>query len=183
MQILKDVRIVVDMDETLCDLSSKWLGQYNADYNDNITTGDLLTYDTHLYVDPACGTKIYGYLEQPNFFRNLKPVPGAIETITWMQEHFVVIIATSRSAFAHEDTIAWISEYLPMFPLENVVFAKRKDLIDADILIDDCLAHIEAWRGVPIVFGDYAYNTYGLGQTAAKNWGEVRAYLQQLILP
>lgn len=178
-----DITVVVDLDEVTCDLSSKWFGLYNADWGDTLTPADVLTYDTHLYVHPDCGTKIYGYLESPGFFRDLLPMPGAQETLRWASKNFRLVIATSRAAHAHEDTVAWIEEFLPFVDSDNVVFTRRKELIDGDVLIDDAPQHILAFRGVPIVFGDYGYNQGLRDHYRAADWAEVRRFLQQILVP
>ena len=53
--------ILVDMDSIAADLQEKWYGAYNKRYNDTITVDDILSWDTHKYVKPECGKKIYKY--------------------------------------------------------------------------------------------------------------------------
>lgn len=170
-------RVVVDLDEVCCDLLTKWLGCYNIDHNTAWTQSDLLTYD----MDLTIGNNIYDYLELPGFYRDLMPLNGCRDTLTWAATHFELVIATSRAASAHEDTVAWIDEQLPMIDPDNVVFARNKYLIDGDVLIDDCPRHITAWRGVPLVFGHLPYNRDLPDFIHVPNWTEVRKLLLTLV--
>jgi 5'(3')-deoxyribonucleotidase len=151
----------------------------NADHGTNWTIDDIISYDINLIV----GDHVYDYLELPGFYRNLDVLPDAVDVLAWASKRFDLVICTSRAAFAHEDTMAWVDEYLPMIDYENVVFARNKYLVDGDILIDDCPKHLEAWRGVPVVFGDLPYNRHlGSGpMIAAKDWVDARVLLESLL--
>jgi len=73
------------------------------------------------------------------FFRNLKPMPGAIESFNKLSEYFDVYILTTApwsnlNAFAEK--MEWINEYLPN-AYKNVIFSHHKNLNIGDYLIDD----------------------------------------------
>lgn len=179
--MLDNIRLVVDLDSTVVDLCRKWFGEYNMDHDDDLTIDRIETWDTHLYVKPSCGLKIYDYLEAPGFYRDLRPIKGAIETLKWASSLFEIVIATSRPAAAHEDTIAWVDQHMQFVDIDDVVFTSRKDLIIGDILIDDCPHHLESFKGVPMVFGNYPYNCHLTQFNHAKDWAAVKTYLLQLL--
>lgn len=73
------------------------------------------------------------------FFRNLKPMPGAIDAYNKLSENFDVYILTT-SPWSNPDAlvekIEWVKEYLPA-AYKNVIFNHHKNLNIGDYLIDD----------------------------------------------
>lgn len=73
------------------------------------------------------------------FFRNLKPMPFAIESYNKLSEHFdVYILSTAPWSNPHAllEKMEWVKEYLPN-AYKNVIFSHHKDLNIGDYLIDD----------------------------------------------
>ena len=73
------------------------------------------------------------------FFRNLKPMPGAIESYNLLNKYFDVYIL-STAPWSNPDSLTeklyWVKEYLPN-AYKNVIFSHHKDLNVGDYLIDD----------------------------------------------
>jgi 5'(3')-deoxyribonucleotidase len=75
------------------------------------------------------------------FFRNLKPMPFAIESYNKLSEHFnVYILSTAPWSNPHAliEKMEWVKEYLPN-AYKNVIFSHHKDLNIGDYLIDDSI--------------------------------------------
>ena len=73
------------------------------------------------------------------FFRNLKPMPGAIESYNKLSEHFDVYILSTgpwSNPTSFVEKVEWVKEYLPN-AYKNVIFSHHKDLNIGDYLIDD----------------------------------------------
>ena len=73
------------------------------------------------------------------FFRNLRPMPFAIESYNRLSEHFdVYILSTAPWSNPHAliEKMEWVKEYLPK-AYKNVIFSHHKDLNIGDYLIDD----------------------------------------------
>ena len=73
------------------------------------------------------------------FFKQLKPMPSAIESYNELSEHFdVYILSTAPWSNPHSLTekLEWVKEYLPN-AYKNVIFSHHKDLNIGDYLIDD----------------------------------------------
>lgn len=150
-------RILVDMDGVLCNLIEKWFAAYNAEYNDRLDPQGLVTWGPHRYA--RGGRAVYKYLAQPGFFRDLQPIPHAIDGMRRLMDwgHDVVIVTAARNG--HKDKLDWIKEHLPFFSLDNVVFAHRKALVRGDVLFDDAPHNLEAFKeyGLPVAMA-YRYN-------------------------
>lgn len=73
------------------------------------------------------------------FFKQLKPIPGAIESYNKLSEHFNVYIL-STAPWSNPDALTekleWVKEHIPN-AYKNVIFSHHKDLNIGDYLIDD----------------------------------------------
>ena len=145
------------MDGVLCNLLGKWLARYNTEYGDRIRLEDLETWGPHRIA--KAGRSIYKYLSLPGFFRDLEPIPGAIEGVRELMArgHEVVVVTAARSG--HRDKLDWLREHLPFLPRENVVFTHRKELVRGDLLFDDAPHNLAAFAGYGVAVAmAYPYN-------------------------
>lgn len=95
-------------------------------------------------IDPKDAKHIKG------FFRNLKPMPGAIDAYNKLSENFDVYILTTSpwsNPNALVEKIEWVKEYLPT-AYKNVIFNHHKNLNIGEYLIDDsCLNGADKFTG------------------------------------
>lgn len=163
-------RILVDMDGVLCNLIEKWFTTYNQEYGDDIDLERMVEWGPHRYA--KAGKSVYKYLSKPGFFRDLSPIPGAIEGVRALVQrgHDVVVVTAARNG--HRDKIEWIREHLPILDWENIVFAHRKCLVRGDILFDDAPHNLEAFQpyGLPVAMA-YPYNE-GVECPRVGSWSE-----------
>jgi len=174
-------RILVDMDGVLCDLIDKWFSLYNAEYGDRLHVDALAEWGPHRYA--RAGKAIYKYLTRPGFFRDLKPIPGAIEGVRALlaRGHDVVVVTAARRG--HGDKLFWIREHLPFLPRDNVVFAHRKELVRGDVLFDDAPHNLKAFEpyGTPVAMA-YRYNE-GLPYPRVPDWPSFVALIDRIFPP
>ncbi len=150
-------RILVDMDGVLCNLLGKWLTAYNREYQDTLEPNALKTWGPHRYA--RAGKAVYKYLSQPGFFRDLEPLPHAVDSVRTLvdDDHDIVIVTSAKNG--HKEKIEWVREHLPFLPQENIVFAHRKALVRGDVLFDDAPHNLEAFQpyGLSVAMA-YRYN-------------------------
>ena len=85
---------------------------------------------------------------QYKFFENLKPIPGAIETINKLREYFDVIILTRPSVInplCYTEKRNWVENYFDFEMARNTVLAYDKTGQRGDFLIDDNI-HTGRWE-------------------------------------
>lgn len=150
-------RILLDMDGVLCDLLKKWFATYNEEFGDALRPESVTEWGPHRFA--KAGKRVYQYLARPGFFRDLEPIPGAIEGVNALaaRGHELVVVTSARRG--HTDKAAWIKEHLPVIPADHIVFTHRKELVRGDILFDDAPHHLEAFAayGLPVAMA-YPYN-------------------------
>ncbi len=147
--------IYVDMDFTLCD------------YAEGFTRHQLLYPDLEY---PQ---------SQPGLYRNLNPMPGAIDAYRWLhrQSIFEVYILTSPSTknpHCYSEKRIWVEEYLGMDIVEHLIITPNKGLNKGHFLIDDNIEGKgqEAFEGELIQFGSIRY----------PDWISVQRYFENLTL-
>lgn len=169
-------RIAIDMDEVMADLVTKHLSVYNEAHQDTITLADL--HGTRLRdLRPHHQEKIYGYLMQPEFFRDLPVMEGCQEVVRKLMDHYDVFITTAAmevpSSFSAK--YEWLREHFPFLSELNFVFCGDKSIIRADYLIDDNARHFVRFEGQGILF-TAPHNVHETAYVRVNNWKEVEDY-------
>ena len=128
--------ILVDMDSTVVEIFERWLREYNETTGDNLAVEELTTWHTHDHA--RHGRRIYEPLHRKGFFRNLPPIPGAIEALEVLaREHDVIMTSAALFPSNFTEKVEWVRENLPFLPEENVALVNRKYLLRGAVLIDD----------------------------------------------
>lgn len=99
--------------------------------------------------------------ENPRYFLKLPPIPGAIEAITILNNHYDIYFLTTPARnceHSYMDKKIWLEQYI-FQPLEmsnkNLILTHRKDLQIGDYLIDDRLVNgSESFTGKFLHFGE-----------------------------
>lgn len=169
--------IALDQDGPIADLHTAWYRRYNKDYDDNLTLEKVTHWDLHKFVKPECGTKIYDYLSQPDLYEEVQPVEGAKEGIEFLRAQGNSIVFVTAGVQGNLDQkLAWLHRHDFIEPgrhMKGVIFAFDKDLIRAQMLIDDGPHNIQAFGGMGIVW-DAPYNrTISRKHYRIKSWKDL----------
>lgn len=144
-----------DVDGTTLNLSKRWYGLYNADYDDNLDDARVTGWSVHSFVKPECGKKIYDYLLLPDLYDDVEPIDGAIEGIQVLKEmDFRVVFLSSG---IHRGKYLRLKHFGLLNGEEDYICAHDKSLVHGDYLLDDGMHNIKAFhsankKGYAIVF-------------------------------
>lgn len=138
--VVHAMRVLLDVDGVLGDFPSEVLKFCNT-YGDQAATLDEIT-DHDILKSLGCEylqARLDQHMIDTDFCRHMPVYPGAQDFVARLSKHNEVVIVTARYravpnwASARE---AWLAEH---FGIEhrNVIFAKRKELVRGQILIDD----------------------------------------------
>ena len=147
------MRIALDFDGPVGNLHPAWYGRYNRDYNDDLTPERVLSWDTHLYVKPECGMKIYSYLSDPTLYDDVPPFEGALEGIKYLRSiGHEILFVTACTKNMTDQKAEWLWRYnVTISPRkggqlpDDLCAIRDKTWIDADLLIDDGLHNVKDW--------------------------------------
>lgn len=140
-------RILIDMDDSIVDMKGPWIERYNQDHGTNYTGDDMEEWD----IVEKFGPCMYDYLQEEGFFINLKPYPyaiGVLERLSW--SHELIIVTSSVLGHSMKEKGEWCAKHLPFLPPENFIIAKKKYLVNGDVLYDDGPHNIEEFPGITI---------------------------------
>ena len=182
---MKKLKVVCDMDEVLADLSLAILERVNKDFKLDFPIGYNKSY---WWQDYGIKKRYFeNLLNEEGFFLNLKPVDGAIETLTILnKEEYDIHILTcpQHNEFCYIEKVKWIKKYLPFINVathfhttgNKGMFAKENR-----VLIDDnpiYLNQFEENGGTSIAFNqgwNRDYDGY-----RAYDWNDVYSYIKAL---
>ncbi len=115
----------------------------------------------------------------PGFFADLEVIAGSQEALLELSRHHDIYITSAAmevpSSFA--DKFQWMEKNFPFIPPSRIVFCGDKNIVNADVLIDDRSRHFKGFRGTGILFTA----PHNAGETAdlrADNWNDVLRILQ-----
>lgn len=124
----------VDMDDTLC--------QYRKAHNEQRTVENIYPQS------------------KENFFRNLKPIIGAIDGINKLTEYYDVWILTRPSIYnpySYTEKRLWIEDHLGFEWCKKLIINPDKTLMKSGLLIDDVDWKIYGFVGPQFLFGSKEY--------------------------
>jgi 5'(3')-deoxyribonucleotidase len=167
------MRIAIDMDEVIADPIAKFISLYNRDYGVPLDLVIDPGNEIFQHVPAEINMKWFDYINEKGFFRDLKPIPGAIEGIRKLMEQHDVYIVSAAMEFRNslEDKYDWLAEHFPEIGWRNIMFCGDK-IIEADILIDDRIRNFTDFKGRPLLFTS-PHNMLITGYERVNTWDEV----------
>lgn len=140
--------ILVDMDGVIADFESEFFARWRKRHPDNMR----FTPETRKYfwlkdeIPESLHPDVFEILETKGFYRNMKPIAGAVEALREMDAagHTVYLCTTPLARYANcvLEKFEWVDEHLGKDVrggdwTDRIIFARDKTMIRGDILIDD----------------------------------------------
>lgn len=146
-------KIAIDMDEVLADTLGAIIDGVNERANLGITV-ESLNGQKLKHVIPEHDGLVTEILREPGFFRHLKVMPNAQEVVEKLNEYYDVYIATAAMDVptSFHDKYEWLLEHFPFLDPQHFVFCGRKNIINADYLIDDNPRQLAIFEGESIMY-------------------------------
>lgn len=142
-------RILVDMDGVLADVYSRFFEIYEKE------TGLLLSMaDVAGKLEAEAFPDQRKWVSAPGFFRTVPVMHGSIEGLRLLNEKYDVIVVSMATEFPQSltDKQVWLHEHFPFITWKQVVFCGNKNIINADIMIDDHPKNLDHFKGETIIF-------------------------------
>lgn len=155
--------LLVDLDGVTVDFTGSVCKAHNKLTGDSLSPDDL---DQHDYSKFGIRKTTW---QQPGFFYDLEPYPGAVEALWKAQQngHKLWIVTNSMNVgFVEADKKQWVEENIPF--VRGLIFTDKKHLVPGDMLIDDCPEYLENYPGTTVkinrpynrhVKADYTYDS------------------------
>ena len=146
-------KIAIDMDEVLADTLGEIIDAVNERANLGISI-ESLNGKKLKHMMPEHEGLVTEILREPGFFRRLKVMPHAQDVVEKLNHHYDVYIATAAMDVptSFHDKYEWLLEFFPFLNPQHFVFCGRKNIVNADYLIDDNPKQLEIFEGKSIMF-------------------------------
>lgn len=183
--ITSETIALVDMDGVICE----WQDQFDdfmrkyCPHIPIIPKEDIKIFKTQSLYAQEYHAEIADMMNREGFYRNLKPVAGAIDALHEMEKEMKVFICTAP--FVTNETCAsekllWVGEHLGSPWLNRTIITSDKTMVHGDFLIDDKPlikgAGPRTWSH--IVF-DAPYNRHI--ETRINEWAEWRTVVEKVL--
>jgi 5'(3')-deoxyribonucleotidase/uncharacterized protein with PQ loop repeat len=168
------LRIAVDMDEVIADSFSKHLSWYNQRTASNLTPEMVASKGLGSLISRERWEQFAGIPHEDGFFADLELVPGSHEALLQLsRDHDIYIASAAMEVPSSFDAkFKWLQKNFPFIPTSQIVFCGDKNVINADVLVDDRSRHFKQFRGTGILF-TAPHNARESAPLRADNWDDV----------
>lgn len=159
---MKKKIVAIDLDGVIWDMLPAWIELYNDVFNDNLTIDQIQTYDIERYTKCDKASLLY-LLERDDFWEKITIPNKTVRALEDLQnnEKVELLIVTNTSHRTALHKFQRLFQLLPTLKESQIITTSRKDLIKADILIDDWEDNLKEMakskQGVPILI-THTYN-------------------------
>lgn len=139
------LRLGIDMDGVLADFNAGWMKRYNLQFGARLHASEVVTWDgLHTLTHFETMDDFWGWaqLGVTSIFRDLPPVPGAIEAMAELARQHRIVIVSSKFDWAIPDALAWLGEHRVV--AEEVHFVWDKTTVPCDVYLEDAPHNLEA---------------------------------------
>lgn len=171
--------ILVDVDDTVANLVGSWIDIYNSDYNDNLKPEMISDWDIGSFT--KIGEKFYDYLDDPNLYDKVEPIPGALRVIKQLKSKGYRIIYVTAYDVTNAK-LKWLMEHGFTNTKMDYVVAYDKSLINGDILVDDKYNNVKSFSETnhkPAILYNQKWNEKFDWKTRANSWDEVLYWINK----
>lgn len=137
------MHILVDMDGVIAGFDRGFLDIWKVTHPDEpfYPIEERTVFHLHEQYGPEYSDKIRAITSAPGFFRNLPPIPGAVDILPELinRGHLVQICTSpmSKTPTCLQEKYDWVVEHLGDDLARTMIIAKDKTMIKGDVLVDD----------------------------------------------
>ncbi len=142
-------KIIVDMDGVLADVYTRLFEIYEKETGHRLTAADVEgKLEEEAFPDQR------KWVSSPGFFRTLPVMEGSCGGLKKLSEKYDIIVASLAIEFPNSltDKLMWLQEHFSFISWKQIVFCGDKNLIKADIMIDDHPKNLDNFKGKTYIF-------------------------------
>lgn len=163
------------MDGVLADVYPIFLNLYSRELGKNITMEDVTGIP-----EREAFPHILRYVNRKGFFRNAPLMQDATEFVRKLNESYKLFVVSAAMEFplSLAEKQAWLQEHFSFISWKQMVFCGSKEIIKADIMIDDHFKNLDIFPGKTYLFTQPHNQLANPGKhTRVNNWKEIGEYL------
>lgn len=181
---MKNLKILVDVDNIIGYLCEAVLSVYNEDSQDNLTPNNIKTYYIENYVKPQYKDTFYHYFKNKRVWKRMKYVEGCQKYIAKLfNDGHDIYFCTKTEMINAPKKESYLQRTFPYINIrKKLIICPDKTMVRGDILIDDCTDNFGG-QAYSIIL-DYPWNKdfkeNDIDKFRAKNWEEIYNIIKKL---
>lgn len=141
--------IAVDMDGVLADVYRQFIKLHAAEFGKMFTMDEVSGVpEFHFFPNGR------NYVGSPNFFKQAPLMADCQIVLEQINEKYKLFIVSAAMEFPNSlvEKQWWLKEYFPFIKWQQIVFCGSKEIIKADIMIDDHFKNLDYFTGETFLF-------------------------------
>jgi 5'(3')-deoxyribonucleotidase len=121
----------------------------------------------------------YRHANTKGFFRTVPLVPGSREVLERLNQRYEIFVVSAALEFptSLDDKREWLDEHFPFISWRQIVFCGSKEIVKADIMIDDHLKNLDKFDGDTFLFSQPHNRKLQTRHRRVDSWEEIAELL------
>ena len=133
-----EITILIDVDDVLNNLCEAWCIWLDKKYKTGVFYTDITEWDMRIFFPNLTEDEIYAPLFNEDFWHTVNPNLEAIKYVYMLiQEGYNIYLCTTTHYKTIQIKFEFIKKYFSYINWNHLIVCSRKQIINADILIDD----------------------------------------------
>ena len=177
--------IMVDIDDTICNMQQTAIDIFNSKYGTSYKLNDFHDYDVMSCMPLEHARNMIAIYGQPGLYDEVRPFKGAQDGLQKLiNDGHQVYLVTNAIPSTYGEKIEFVKRYFPFIDKSHIVAMKHKHLFRCDIMIEDCLQNLLAKPYYHRICVDQPWNQsnkdYVYGTYRCYNWNDVIAAVNKI---
>jgi 5'-nucleotidase len=142
-------RILVDMDGVIADVYTRFFELYEKETGKKKTIEEIIGLK-----EGEAFPDVYRWVATHGFFRTIPVMKDSQRVLKLLNEKYEIIIVSMATEYPQSltDKQLWLNDHFPFISWKQVVFCGNKNLIRADLMIDDHFKNLDNFDGDTIMY-------------------------------
>lgn len=174
---MKQLTILIDMDDVLWDLVGGWVEELNRVHGTNVAVSDVTDWKIKKFFPNLTDEQLYAPLFDPVLWTKLVPIPSAIEIVSRLinDGHRVRIVTATHYGTVSPKIKSFLYKY-SFLKWEDIIIASDKSIIKGDVMIDDGVHNLIDFPGTRILFDrphNHTFPAEANNMIRVQTWNEI----------
>ena len=180
---MRKLTILVDLDDTMTDLSTAWVAAINEKFGTTTRPEDITGWNLERFFPGLSRSKVYSVMHDPGFWDSVFPKEGAVEYMKRLMDegHDVYVVTSTFYKGLEEKMRRVLFRHFPFINWRNVIITSNKQLVRGDVLVDDA-PHNHVGGAYVSILMDTPHNRDFAeeGVIRVHNWEEIYGVIKAL---
>ena len=142
-------KIAVDMDGVLADVYSQFIKMHHQEFGETISLESV-----YGKTEREAFVHCRKYIGTESFFRDAPLIDGCRNVLEQLNQEYEVYLVSAAMEFpwSLSQKLEWIKQHFPFIGWQQIVLCGSKQIIAADIMIDDHFKNLDHFTGRTLLF-------------------------------